>query len=186
MAAKKSNAGICTYCNATVAKRSNSIEKHLSECPEQLALASKSPPRKCFLLMIQSENPAYWMLVKVTAETKLKELDSFLRAMWLECCGHLSEFSYDEPFTDTTIEMTKNLKSVFAQTNEFWYVYDFGSSTNILIRLFGQGELRKGENPITILMRNVAPETLCQHCHKPAGGICSKCQWESDTPFVCE
>ena len=26
------------------------------------------------------------------ADTTLRQLDEFLRGMWLECCGHLSEF----------------------------------------------------------------------------------------------
>lgn len=34
----------------------------------------------------------YWMHIEIPAATQLIKLDQFLRDMWLECCGHLSQF----------------------------------------------------------------------------------------------
>ncbi len=36
---------------------------------------------------------AYWLDLEVPADLALTALDGFLRAIWLECCGHLSHFS---------------------------------------------------------------------------------------------
>jgi hypothetical protein len=35
----------------------------------------------------------YWLHIEMPARAKLADLDSFLRGIWLECCGHLSEFT---------------------------------------------------------------------------------------------
>ncbi|KJV07138.1 hypothetical protein [Methylocucumis oryzae] len=35
----------------------------------------------------------FWLHLEMNGSAKLKDLDSYLRAMWLECCRHLSEFS---------------------------------------------------------------------------------------------
>lgn len=34
----------------------------------------------------------YWLIIEISENTSLKELDQFLRDIWLECCGHLSAF----------------------------------------------------------------------------------------------
>jgi len=36
--------------------------------------------------------PYYWMHLELPANATLEDLDSFLRDIWLECCGHLSAF----------------------------------------------------------------------------------------------
>lgn len=41
-------------------------------------------------------SPAYWLDLELKADAKLKRLDDFLRRIWLECCGYLSEFSIAE------------------------------------------------------------------------------------------
>ena len=43
-------------------------------------------------LKVHDGNGIYWMQLAVRADTTLRQLDGFLRGMWLECCGHLSEF----------------------------------------------------------------------------------------------
>ena len=37
--------------------------------------------------------PADWMHLEIPVEATLRDLDQFLRDIWLECCGHLSAFT---------------------------------------------------------------------------------------------
>lgn len=32
----------------------------------------------------------YWLIIEVSENVTLKELDNFIRDIWVECCGHLS------------------------------------------------------------------------------------------------
>jgi hypothetical protein len=50
----------------------------------------------------------YWMDLAVPASATLKDLDRFFRKMWLECCGHLSQFR-DGRFT---VPMSRKLQGV--------------------------------------------------------------------------
>lgn len=45
-------------------------------------------------------NRDYWLYVEIKETAALKDIDQFLRDIWVECCGHLSAFdingiSYD-------------------------------------------------------------------------------------------
>jgi len=46
--------------------------------------------------------------LKVSGNSKLEELDQFLRDIWLECCGHMSAFSYRR----NELKMGRKLKDV--------------------------------------------------------------------------
>lgn len=37
----------------------------------------------------------YWLFIEVKETATLKDIDDFLRDIWVECCGHLSEFDID-------------------------------------------------------------------------------------------
>ena len=37
----------------------------------------------------------YWLHLEVQGDVRLTVLDAFLRAIWLECCGHMSQFCID-------------------------------------------------------------------------------------------
>ena len=42
-----------------------------------------------FILEISSEyNNDYWLYIAIDTNATLKDLDQFLRDVWLECCGH--------------------------------------------------------------------------------------------------
>lgn len=82
--------------------------------------------------------PEYWLHIEIPAGAKLKELDQFLRDIWLECCGHLSAFEIDgveyhsdtEGFYFEQVEgMDCPLKDVPSASMEFSHRYDFGTTT---------------------------------------------------------
>src|SRR5215211_6338728 len=85
--------GICALCGKRATKAG--MPRHLKSC-----LAEHEPSRgeaaRIFRLRIEDAySPVYWMDVEMKARSTLEELDDFLRGMWLECCGHMSDFEID-------------------------------------------------------------------------------------------
>lgn len=86
--------GTCHFCQGEFAK--NKMTQHLKTCKARAALVTeqKGDPTRLLHLMVEGTNrPSYWMHLEVPAEATLSDVDDFLRAVWLECCGHLSEFT---------------------------------------------------------------------------------------------
>lgn len=96
--AKVISKGICSFCKSEFAK--NTITQHLKRCKQRIAAITdgvedsiEAEEGKLFHILIEGEyNPQYWMHIEVSASATLADLDSFLRDIWLECCGHLSAF----------------------------------------------------------------------------------------------
>ncbi len=86
-------------------------------------------------------------------------------------------------------DMDIELSEVLKVGDKFKYEYDFGSTTELRLRVVGEreGHLRKKDATITILARNIAPNVLCHVCGQPAtkiepgydsawpGALCNKC-----------
>ena len=89
--------GTCLFCGETIVKRS--VLKHLGKCPKRLdsmrqAEASLRPEETLWHLRAQgAEAKEYWLDLEMVGSATLDKLDKYLRAIWLECCGHMSEFS---------------------------------------------------------------------------------------------
>lgn len=109
----------------------------------------------------------------------------FLREVWLECCGHLSEFtirgvrysSYEEQddfWGDAPESMAIPLSKVMDKNDKFEYVYDFGSSTELNLQVISS---RKGavNESIRVLARNNPPLFECIKCKGSATQICQEC-----------
>src|SRR5437867_2706505 len=98
--------GICNFCKGEFSK--SGMTQHLKSCKQRLAdiaeenaeaqSTTKSKSRKpqktrLFHLLVDGLYlPRYWMHLELPAFLTLRNLDTFLRNTWLECCGHLSEF----------------------------------------------------------------------------------------------
>lgn len=96
--------GICAFCKGEFDK--SKMTTHLKHCKQrktalvqdEQAHAGLQVLRKSRILHILVEGrylPEYWLHLEVPAWVWLYDLDNFLRAIWLECCGHLSEFKID-------------------------------------------------------------------------------------------
>src|SRR5713226_4858535 len=90
--------GICRSCQGEFDKRK--MTQHLKYCKQRAvtiagedAAPSESKTRLFHILVEGRYNPQYWMHLEIPASDDLADLDDFLRAIWLECCGHLSEFT---------------------------------------------------------------------------------------------
>jgi hypothetical protein len=136
--------------------------------------------------------PIYWLHIEIPARATLEDLDRFLRAVWLECCGYLSSFEIagesfiSEPFEPGDRSMVIALEKAMAPGMKFEYIYDFGTSTELLITVIS---VRKGfahdKDAVRIMARNEPPEIKCDVCGKPATGVCCVCSYES-SGRVCE
>jgi len=101
---KPSYAGICKFCRGEFEKAK--MSQHLKNCKERARMeaetaksskAKKFVRTKLFHIVLEGKyNPQYWMHIEMPAEAQLMLLDDFIRAAWVECCGHLSSFRIGE------------------------------------------------------------------------------------------
>jgi len=90
--------GQCNLCGGTFSK--SAMTRHLKSCKQKEKNSETSSPgrsprkTKFFHLVVEARYSSdYWMHLEVPADATLDVLDSFLRRIWLECCGHMSAFT---------------------------------------------------------------------------------------------
>lgn len=179
--------GICRFCKATISGRA--MNKHLSSCKVRVEENEKESATggkkgKIYHIKVWGYKP-YWLHIEMKATSTLRELDSFLRDIWLECCGHLSQFKIDgviyevEKSTDSWFQiesesMDVQLNKVLTVKGKFEYEYDFGSTTYLKGEVISQREGILKET-VKILSRNNPPEFRCEKCDGKATQICTDC-----------
>ncbi|HXK40327.1 MAG TPA: hypothetical protein VJ837_05855 [Candidatus Paceibacterota bacterium] len=118
-------------------------------------------------------SPIFWMDVEMRANSTLEKLDDFLRREWLECCGHLSDFDIDginysvttsyemgplSVFADPTDRTMKvKLGEILRKGSRFQHTYDFGTSTELKLRVVDERQGRIGRESVRLLSQNEAP-----------------------------
>jgi hypothetical protein len=157
--------------------------KHLTTCiPMHIEKSKDKKAKPFFHVVVKSPYTSlYWMHLKVSADADLGDLDSFLRDIWLECCGHMSAFSIE----DEELDMDEIVEDIFKPGLKIRHEYDFGSTTELLISVIGE---YKGpvKEKIELLARNEPPQILCNECGKvPAVEICTECSW-SGKGWLCK
>lgn len=176
--------GTCVSCNKEFAR--NAITKHIAICEQR-----KSGDETRFHIVVQgSYLPQYWLHVAAHPKARLSDLDAFLRNIWLECCGHLSSFDIggreylSARFEDSDADnMAAALSRVLIPGLKFRHTYDFGTSTELNLRVVGEIRVAPAKGKIRLLARNIAPVSECAECGKPATQICSQCSWDGDAWF---
>jgi hypothetical protein len=135
------------------------------------------------------DRPMYWMHIEIPANATLEDLDSFLRQIWLECCGHLSSFEIGgSTFISEKIDpgdrsMKIALGKVIVPGMKFEHLYDFGTSTELLLKLVSVREGLAEGKAVKVLAINDPPDIKCQ-CGKQATAVCCECT--DDAAWVCE
>lgn len=183
---KKSTEGVCRFCLQTFS--GSAMGRHLSACrtkkerdAEEASGAKKV--ERIFRIKVSAYGE-FWLHLEMKASSKLSDLDRFLRSIWLECCGHLSQFTIhgeayvptDEDPEDIGAEsMEVQLGSVLRVKDKFEYAYDFGSTTHLKGQIVSEREGTLKEK-VRILARNRIPEVACTHCGKPATRYCTDCE----------
>jgi hypothetical protein len=194
--------GACHLCQGTFNK--TAMTRHLAKCINQHAPAAgsgkaKAKKTRLFHLVVEGRyNPQYWLHLEVPATATLADLDGFLRDTWLECCDHLSQFTIEgvrysvtpEPdifgFGFENEDMEAGLGNVLRPGLKFAHEYDFGSTTELTLKVVGEreGPARK-KDPVRILARNNPPEIPCGKCGKPATQVDMEDAWE-ETGWLCD
>jgi hypothetical protein len=146
------------------------------------------------LLHLQVEglySPIYWLHIEIPAKATLKALDRFLRDVWLECCGHLSSFEingktfFSERMEPGDRSMNFALSKIVAPGMKFHHIYDFGTSTELLLNVISTREGQPQGKGVLVMARNDPPDIRCGACGKPATLICCQCS-DEDTGYVCD
>ncbi len=155
------------------------------------------PGAESWLIMFQGERlPLYWIILLVKKNATLKSIDSELRDIWLECCGHLSAFTiYGEDYTSFPDDelggksMNTRIGKLFSVGLEGEYIYDYGDSTYLTFKVLDLVPFNpKGRKSVEVVARNDPPEIPCSICGEPATEICLECLYEKDVedPFFCD
>jgi hypothetical protein len=131
MTRKKPSRGICSFCQHESTK--GGITQHLPNCPQrlaQIAEATQSSRKAETLIHLRAQDyydSQFWFDIEMNGSAKLHDLDTYLRSIWLECCGHLSTFARERwgrdelPFTQTLRQIWRAIPAgQLAATRDVW------------------------------------------------------------------
>ena len=173
MAVTKGNCFLCGKELGKTAMKNHLLKNHADTTCEQ----------KSYLLKAEGRyDKDYWIYFDVPVSSNLKTVDTFLRRIWLECCGHLSTFSYGNY---EEIKKTTKLYT-FEKGTQLIHEYDFGSTTETVITFIAKTTRPAQKKPVRLLARNIPPEFVCCVCGKPADYLDVEEMYETDNPFYCE
>jgi hypothetical protein len=152
--------------------------------------------------------PDYWMHLQAPANCTFDDLDRLLLAIWLECCDHLSAFEFPVkrklPRRATPLDIAAMVQELVRQTQRspshddasgdallgkplgsrlkpgvvFSHQYDFGTTTELALRVAGEHTAPALPDDLKLLARNESPAIPCSACAKPATQFCQQCMEE--------
>lgn len=174
---RQSSFGTCEVCGARSGKAA--MAAHLRKC---LPREADGAMVDGLLIRVQATGaPTYWMDCAARVDANLKHLDTLLRRTWLECCGHLSQFSTGHR---RRIGMGVGIeRALLSAGNRVDYEYDFGSTTALVISHLGGIAAVLGK-PVRVVARNEPPVWSCDVCGEPATAICTQCVYD-EMGFCC-
>ena len=182
MARRTQSRGKCTWCGRGMTR--GGLTRHLPACPQRKEAVSEADQavgerQELYHLRVQDAwQRDFWLHLEMEGSATLEDLDQYLRAIWLECCGHLSRFSFGG-WAGEDIAMGTRIDRVFAPGVELTHIYDFGTSSETMITAVGVREGRAlTAHPIMLMARNNQPEAYCMECEQPASWLCLECLYE--------
>jgi len=224
--ARVQSRGACLGCGKTFTK--SGMARHLAACEAAARVRPEVPsgftgrnrkdkPGLIYRIAVEGRDAnAYWMIFEVRAADRLEVIDEFLRDIWLECCGHLSDFrfpaaeraararasrGFDEmvqslvrgvppggPFGDFFDEpgatLQDSIQSRVDKGDQFIHEYDFGSTTELSLKVLDAFTGSMTTRSVRLLARNDPPEILCA-CGQPATKVDSEYMYE-DNAWMCD
>jgi len=183
--------GACVYCGRVLTR--GGMTRHLASCAARTARAREaagatgSAPESLLHLEVRDGGWGdYWLHLEMPASTKLSALDSYLRAIWLECCGHMSKFSIGCVWGGRDVGMTTRVGRAFGASRELLHVYDFGTESVSRIRLVGERQgVAAPKRPVTLMARNQPHDVRCRKCDAPATMLCLECGYDESPGVFC-
>ncbi len=192
--------GKCSGCGGEFA--ASQMDKHIISCVakavsprRESASEQRATGGLLFGLRVWGDGypGTYWVYLEARADLSLLDLDCFLRDLWLECCGHCSAFTIGnvryEPSkapdlgfgpSQPTRLMKVPLGEVLKVGSAFRYEYDFGSTTDLGLKVLWKRRGNAGRGGIRVLARNEAPVLTCTSCKATAQWICTECIQEHE------
>lgn len=176
--ARARSSGTCAFCGGEHPK--STMSRHLATC----ARRGRGTEERLSIVVEGAWAPGYWLHLEVKPKATLRDLDDFLRRTWLECCGHLSSFeigdrrfesSADDLFETDAEGMDVAVGKVLGAGASADYVYDFGSSTELKLRVLQPRLHKPSREPVLLVARNTAPSIDCERGHGAAESVCSSC-----------
>ena len=171
----KSTRGYCKYCGKEYTR--TGMLKHLQSCKKRMEVCENSKKMSAYyeLMLYGTYNKDYWLIIQIKENATLECLDQFIRDIWVECCGHLSAFDIEgvryEQIPDNDFlwgkpaeDMSHKLKEVLEVGMEIGYEYDFGSTTELTIKVVDFYKAPEQKENVTILSRNNPPQFACSIC----------------------
>lgn len=183
--------GMCYLCNGSFNK--SVMTKHLTSCKQKEVSKTPSGKSKVLHLVVEGRHLSeYWLHVEAKANATLGDLDYFLRETWLECCGHMSAFRIEgqtysiapmAEFGDEGMDYT--LGEVLRPKMKFDHEYDFGTTTELRLKVISEREAEMKGKSIRLLARNDPLLITCESCGKLARHVCSQCIYSGEG-WVCD
>lgn len=183
--------GKCYFCNKEITNRS--AKRHILTCESRKNIVEESmkeaeKTKEQFILKITDKyDPStYYIYITIDVNLTLRALDTFLRDIWMECCGHLSEFNIDGVTyaCDGALEGSVwgeeesfdfSLKNILYINSKIKYLYDFGSTSEVLIEVVDKFETAYNSGSIEILARNNEikhSRRNGEYTNSPRDGVC--------------
>jgi hypothetical protein len=81
--------------------------------------------------------------------------------------------------------MNVEIAAVLRPGLRFTHEYDFGTTTELALRVLSEREGKPINRPVQILARNEPPPINCDKCGKPATQICTQCIYD-DKGWLCD
>ena len=182
--------GACVFCGKRATR--GGMARHLRSCAARRKVmdeADARPGEDETLIHLQVQDAGsgvFWLHLEMRGTATLKKLDDYLRAIWLECCGHMTEFSRGG-WGGSKIGMNRRAEDTLMPETELTHIYDFGTESVTLVKAVdGRTGRPLSRHPITLMARNEMPSTTCQECGQPGTRLCLECVYESDNPVLCE
>ncbi len=172
--------GKCRLCEKECTGKE--MKKHLIKCIKKI---------KNNALLLKAVEGPFFVYFSVPENKNLKDVDKFLRGVWLECCGHLSMFKIGKIYyISNNTELDENEETMDIKVDKVLregvkcnYEYDFGTTTPLDIECVSKIETES--KTIEILARNNQPDFKCNECKSEATDICVYCK-EEGTEFLCK
>lgn len=194
MAARKQPRGVCVFCGRESTK--GGLTRHLASCGArkdaiQAADAGSGRDGALIHLRVQDDSRSeFWLDLEIGGSASLRDLDRYLRAIWLDCCGHLSMFSQGGWGAGDELPKSARIDRALRPGSELVHIYDFGTSSETLIKSVSarEGKPTVGDRPIALMSRNLPPAYGCAECDLPAVRACAGCaEFDDVSPgALCE
>src|SRR6266536_2286239 len=170
--------GTCQLCEHTATKAA--MARHVVRCARE---HDRGGLRETLVhLRVEAAGaPGYWLHIEARATASFQQLDALLRAVWLECCGHMSAFRIRRREVSKRTALGLLLDD---PQGAFEYEYDFGSTTALKGKALGFRQGSAIRPAVRVLARNAPMPWRCAECGGKAEVICSNCL-DSDACLFC-